>query len=275
MLKNNSARFNDEILLTLVSSPIYRALSFINLQQILAKIERVNFAAGEMIIDKDQPNEYFFFIEQGECLLKEKVSNQDENGRLAVLRQYHTFGEASLIPNDFLVNHVIAESDSVIFRLDKQTFELYVRGSIVRYIGYDQIQPYTINNSQLIDVRPRTEFKKHRLPGSINIPLSELRMKLSELDRQKKVILICNDGKLCEIAVLMLMPYHIDTLVIEGGMQSVNLPNIARAIGSMETDRHQMMSEIESLRKEKSALEEKLNDLSGSLDKKLLAERLI
>jgi rhodanese-related sulfurtransferase/DNA-binding transcriptional ArsR family regulator len=51
----------------------------------------------------------------------------------------------------------------------------------------------------VLDVRPQDEFNQGHLPGALNIPLPELRKRLSELPRQQEVVAYCR-GPWCVLA---------------------------------------------------------------------------
>ncbi len=46
----------------------------------------------------------------------------------------------------------------------------------------------------LIDVREPHEYKSGHIPGSINIPLSQIKSRLNEIPEDKEVILYCRSG---------------------------------------------------------------------------------
>lgn len=51
----------------------------------------------------------------------------------------------------------------------------------------------------VIDVRPNVEFALGHVPGAVNIPVSELKRRLSELPRSKEVVAYCR-GAFCVFA---------------------------------------------------------------------------
>lgn len=51
-----------------------------------------------------------------------------------------------------------------------------------------------IEGSLLIDVRSKSEFERETIDGAINIYVSDLRERYSELPKDKKIILFCNTG---------------------------------------------------------------------------------
>lgn len=46
----------------------------------------------------------------------------------------------------------------------------------------------------LVDVRDAEEFREGRIPGAVNIPVSEFAAKSGALDKEKKIIVYCNSG---------------------------------------------------------------------------------
>jgi NADPH-dependent 2,4-dienoyl-CoA reductase/sulfur reductase-like enzyme/peroxiredoxin family protein/rhodanese-related sulfurtransferase/TusA-related sulfurtransferase len=46
-----------------------------------------------------------------------------------------------------------------------------------------------------IDVRTPLEYKLNHLPGALSLPLAELRSRMQEIPKDKKVVLYCNQGK--------------------------------------------------------------------------------
>lgn len=70
---------------------------------------------------------------------------------------------------------------------------------------------------QIIDVRPAATAARHPVPGAKNIPLLELRGRLSEIDRSKPVFTICQMGKTSYFAARILANHGFDARSILGG----------------------------------------------------------
>ncbi len=51
-----------------------------------------------------------------------------------------------------------------------------------------------LKDGYLIDVRPEMAFKAQTIDGAVNIPVTQLRERLNEIPRDKKVVLFCNTG---------------------------------------------------------------------------------
>nr|WP_246835060.1 rhodanese-like domain-containing protein [Leptospira kmetyi] len=51
----------------------------------------------------------------------------------------------------------------------------------------------------LVDVRPEYEYNSGHVPGSISIPLGDLKVKLDRLPKRKKIVAYCR-GKFCVLS---------------------------------------------------------------------------
>ncbi len=70
---------------------------------------------------------------------------------------------------------------------------------------------------QLVDVRSRFEFCSGHLPGSSNIPLLNIKKRLTELNPSSTIVLVCHSGGRAAIAAQFLRRRHADVLVLQGG----------------------------------------------------------
>jgi len=50
------------------------------------------------------------------------------------------------------------------------------------------------SETELVDVREIAEYRGGHIPGSINIPLSQLQGRISEISRDREVLLYCRSG---------------------------------------------------------------------------------
>lgn len=64
----------------------------------------------------------------------------------------------------------------------------------VKIFSWREIENIDFNHSLIIDVRTKDEFELGAIPNAINIPIDEIRNRLSEIDKNKKIILYCGVG---------------------------------------------------------------------------------
>lgn len=74
-------------------------------------------------------------------------------------------------------------------------------------------------NVLLVDVRAHWEFADHRMPGALHLPLDSFPDRVSELNRDAAIILICEHGVRSESAARYLAAVGFtDVATMDGGM---------------------------------------------------------
>ena len=71
---------------------------------------------------------------------------------------------------------------------------------------------------KLIDVREVEEVEAGHIPGITNIPLSELELRMPELDKNEKYIVVCRSGNRSGMATQLLESQGFDATNMVGGM---------------------------------------------------------
>ena len=69
----------------------------------------------------------------------------------------------------------------------------------------------------LLDTRTEYEYTRGHVDGFINIPLDELRQRLSEIDKEKAVYVMCQSGLRSYIATRILMQNGFEAYNFSGG----------------------------------------------------------
>ena len=92
----------------------------------------------------------------------------------------------------------------------------------VEVIQWDQIDELDSKEWALLDVRYPEELAVSALPGAINIPLPEIRSRIGELPRDKRLAVICGTGKRSYFAVRILRQNGFDAVNVSGGFKTLN-----------------------------------------------------
>jgi NADPH-dependent 2,4-dienoyl-CoA reductase/sulfur reductase-like enzyme/peroxiredoxin family protein/rhodanese-related sulfurtransferase/TusA-related sulfurtransferase len=71
-------------------------------------------------------------------------------------------------------------------------------------IFWDELDALKKEGVKLIDVRSPLEFELAHIEGATNIPLDDIRERLTEIPKDKKVVLYCNQGKKTYFAISIL-----------------------------------------------------------------------
>lgn len=89
---------------------------------------------------------------------------------------------------------------------------------VMKIVHWDEIRNLNMKDLVLIDVRTPEEVALGSLEGQINLPVDELRERLDEIPKQKKIILLCGTGARSYIAARILMQNGFDDVYnLSGG----------------------------------------------------------
>jgi len=83
----------------------------------------------------------------------------------------------------------------------------------------------------LLDVRTPKEFAEGHLPGAVNIPVDDLRGRLGELPRDRRILAYCQVGMRGYIATRILLQKGFDVANLGGGSKTSMLLRSARGLG--------------------------------------------
>ena len=103
----------------------------------------------------------------------------------------------------------------------------FLAGNVLRgdvdVIHWDQIDGLNPNEWAILDVRYPEELSVSALPGAINIPLPELRSRLDELPKDKRLAVLCSTGQRSYFASRILRQNGFDASNVSGGFKTYNL----------------------------------------------------
>ena len=91
------------------------------------------------------------------------------------------------------------------------------RHGILREFTYSDIKAFTPEHDLLIDLRTEREIASGMIEDAINIPLDDLRSRIAEIDRTKKIHVYCRSGQRSYIGMRILKGYGIDSDSLSGG----------------------------------------------------------
>lgn len=91
---------------------------------------------------------------------------------------------------------------------------------MVQTITWSDMQELASKGAYIVDVREEAEYILEYLPGSVNIPLSQIRGRLDEIPKDQEIYVYCHVGQRGYAATRILMQhgYHVKNL--DGGLKS-------------------------------------------------------
>ena len=87
---------------------------------------------------------------------------------------------------------------------------------LLKTAQWDQTQEYRAAGYQLIDVRTPSEFNAGSIPGAINIPVDEIRGRVSEI-KHEPILVNCQVGQRGHTATMLLKELGFDATNLDGG----------------------------------------------------------
>lgn len=98
-----------------------------------------------------------------------------------------------------------------------------MKNGVVRQFYYEEIPALRERKDViLLDTRTPFEYMRGRADGFINIPLDDLRGRLDELDKNKKIYVMCQSGLRSYLATRILTQNGFDTYNFAGGFRLYN-----------------------------------------------------
>ena len=86
----------------------------------------------------------------------------------------------------------------------------------VQTAQWNEVEAYRQSGYQIVDVRSSSEFERGSIPGSINIPVDEIRNRSNEL-LHKQVLVTCQVGQRGHTATLILKSLGFNAVNLDGG----------------------------------------------------------
>lgn len=137
-------------------------------------------------------------------------------------------------------------------------------------ISWNEIDTFSRENVQLIDIMDAASHQRANVPGTINIPQDELEDRLAELDKDKKIILFCRRGLQSLEAAKELSEQGYDVYSVAGGYNAWLLYEMEKQEQKEQNDRksHKDIDNPENPDSNEDAGKERQKRIEESLRKK-------
>ncbi len=232
-----------------------------NIQTLLMNLEEVPFSKGDTVIRQGENNDYYYIVHSGRCAVSRRPAPKLDEIQLAILTVGDGFGEEALITGGKRNASVTMLEDGVLMRLEKDKFLELLAKPLITRIDKATVESKIAAGALLIDVRRNDEFMARRVEGSVNIPLSMLRLKLDGLNPEREYVLICNDGSESAAAAFLLAQQGLECYVLEGGLNenALSMPEPNLSVPVLDTPEGRKTLVAEKTRKAAEAKAEKIS----------------
>ncbi len=173
-----------------------------HIEELLGRFQRIEVKKGDAVIREGAQGDCYYVIETGRCRVERMIGGVSM--LLAELKSGDAFGEEALVSEAKRNATITMKSDGVLLQLAKEDFIDLLREPLLRRISLEEAREKIANGGQWIDVRYPSEYQYDKLPGAINIPLSEIRNAFSVLDKGREYVLYCQSARRSAAATFLL-----------------------------------------------------------------------
>lgn len=217
-LKSGNETGGDDWMAKLLQMKTFQMVPPSNLQAMFMRMQEIKVEPAQVIVKQGEEGDYFYVIMAGRCIVTREQPNQ-KAVRLAELDTGSCFGEEALISDSKRNASVTMLTRGSLMRLSKADFRNLLNDPLARKLSFaDAKKLVDAGKAKWLDVRLPSEYQNQNLPGSINIPLYMLRMKLAALSTETTWIACCDTGRRSSVAVFVLTQKGYDAYVLDKGI---------------------------------------------------------
>ena len=202
-----------------LQSGVFSKVPIANIEAMFERMERITTVAGQVIIQQGAVGDYYYLVESGDLL----VSKADGIGAppevVAKLAEGSAFGEEALVSDNKRNATVMMETDGQLLRLNKRDFVELLKEPMLTQVSREVAEAKVADGAIWVDVRLPSEYQYDHIDGAINLPLNEIRSKLSGLDRSSTYVVYCQTGRRSSAAAFILAQNGLDAMVLVGGVR--------------------------------------------------------
>lgn len=205
---------SDDWMATMLRSPVLQRVPPANIVRVIAAVERVEFAAGEVIIREGAPGDYYYVAVAGECRVLRSGAPDQPAVEVDRIVPGEGFGEEALVSGAPRNATVEAVTRAQLVRLSRREFDRFLREPLVQSVEFAAVD----DDAQRIDVRLPDEYAGGHLPGAVNLPLRQIRERCGEIDRFRPAVLYCDGGGRSASATFLLCERGFNARWLRGGV---------------------------------------------------------
>jgi rhodanese-related sulfurtransferase len=188
------------------------------IEELLQRFERVTVQRGEVVVREGEEGDWFYVIEAGKCQVERVIGGVDVE--VAELRSGDAFGEEALVSDATRNATVTMLTDGELLRLGKPDFTELLAEPLLHRLSWADARAKVDNGAVWLDVRYPSEYQHDRLPGAINVPLSEVRNSFAVLDPGAEYVVYCQTGRRSAAAAFLFARRGFKVWLLGGGLRA-------------------------------------------------------
>ncbi len=221
-VQSGSDAQDDDWMTRILQTKSFHRVPPANIQAMFMRLQPVSVQAGEPVVKQGDAGDYYYIISRGRCKVTRKVPETGVEIKLTELRSGDSFGEESLLGDSVRNATVTMLTDGALMRLSRADFEKLLKTPVLKTVNFSQAQAMVKDGAMWLDVRLESEHQNESLPGSLNLPLYILRLKMAALDPTRKYVIYCDSGARSSSAAFLMSERGYDVFLLEGGLTARN-----------------------------------------------------
>jgi CRP-like cAMP-binding protein len=212
----------DDWMVQVLRSKAFARMPPENIQTMFMRLQRIEHAAGDVVIRQGAEGDYFYVIVRGRCTVARTMPTGAGTLTLAELGVGECFGEEALISDARRNASVTMLTSGTLMRLPKEDFRKLCSEPIQREVNYSEACKIVAAGGSWLDVRLPSEVANYGILVALNIPLYMLRMKIKVLPLKTPLVVLCDTGRRSAAAAYILAHHGYKTFVLKGGLTSLD-----------------------------------------------------
>ena len=197
---------------------VFAQLPAAHIDELMSRFSRIRARRGDVVIREGDEGDSYYVVASGRFQVERRIGGVKVV--LAELKPFDAFGEEALVSEAKRNATVVASSDGELLKLGKVDFDLLLREPLLRRLRFEQARERVREGAVWLDVRYPSEYQYDKLPGAINVPLSEVRNMFAVLDRSRDYVVYCQSGRRSAAAAFLFAQQGFQVWLLEGGLWS-------------------------------------------------------
>jgi len=187
-----------------------------HIDELMARFARVKVRRGDVVIREGDEGDSYYVVASGRFQVERMIGGVKVV--LAELKPFDAFGEEALVSEAKRNASVVATTDAELLKLGKVDFDQLLREPLLRRVRFDEARARVRDGALWLDVRYPSEYQYDKLPGAINVPLSEVRNMFAVLDRSRDYVVYCQSGRRSAAAAFLFAQQGFRVWLLDGGL---------------------------------------------------------
>ncbi len=173
---------------------------------------------GEEVVTQGESGEEFYVIASGRAEVWQLGLYDDAPRMVAELREGDAFGDDALVTGGTRNATVRMVQEGQLLVLGKGDFQELLSRPLTTEVTAPLAKAMIDGGCAVLDVRFAEERENGFLPGSIHIPLPDLRAQLKDLGTRRPYVVYCRSGRRSAVATLLMRRNGLDATSLRGGI---------------------------------------------------------